>query len=331
LLHQIALAVAVLHAQGIVHRDLTPGNVLFRTPTADRGDRRVVVADLGLAKAIAAASGMTARAGTPGYMAPEQDDPFAVVDTRCDVYGLGRIGMDLLGQGGSDPGRLRPGVPHEVSNLLRTATARRAGDRYRDAAAFAAALRVAIGATRGAKHRWVNAAAVIVVLVALLAIRGDGGSPRDAAADRTGRITVALPNGWHVRGSGWAGQRDADGNLEPALVIAPDPDRWRSDPAMPGAFVGLSRGLADRSTPARFLGEHPHADCVAAPTRTARLAGIDWIIAEFDSCRTGKAVIVESAGLGTGDAGLVYVQITPPAGSGSSFVDTLLAGVRVRS
>jgi len=191
LLHQIALAVAVLHAQGIVHRDLTPGNVLFRTPTADRGDRRVVVADLGLAKAIAAASGMTARAGTPGYMAPEQDDPFAIVDTRCDVYGLGRIGMDLLGQGGSDPGRLRPGVPHEVSNLLRTATARRAGDRYRDAAAFAAALRVAIGATRGAKHRWVNAAAVIVVLVALLAIRGDGGSPRDAAADRTGRARAS--------------------------------------------------------------------------------------------------------------------------------------------
>jgi hypothetical protein len=40
--------------------------------------------------------------------------------------------------------------------------------------------------------------------------------------------------------------------------------------------------------------------------------------------------IAETAGIGPGDAGLVYVQIAPPAGSGPEFVDTLLAGVRVR-
>ncbi|WBB81422.1 serine/threonine-protein kinase [Micromonospora sp. WMMD882] len=94
LLAEIAAGVAVLHRHGVVHRDLTPGNVLFRShPDGER----VLVADLGLAKALAAASGLTARAGTPGYMAPEQDDPLAVVDTRADVYGLGRLGLRLLG------------------------------------------------------------------------------------------------------------------------------------------------------------------------------------------------------------------------------------------
>ncbi|WP_433232438.1 protein kinase domain-containing protein [Micromonospora sp. CA-248260] len=94
LLDEIAAGVAVLHRQRVVHRDLTPGNVLFAS-TAD--GERVVIADLGLAKALAAASGLTARAGTPGYMAPEQDDPLAVVDTRSDVFGLGRLGLRLLG------------------------------------------------------------------------------------------------------------------------------------------------------------------------------------------------------------------------------------------
>jgi hypothetical protein len=40
--------------------------------------------------------------------------------------------------------------------------------------------------------------------------------------------------------------------------------------------------------------------------------------------------LVEAAGMGTAGAGLVYVQVVPPADSDSTFVDTLLAGVRVR-
>ena len=117
LLREICAGVAVLHDHGIVHRDLTPGNVLFRSDRAGRGADQVIIADLGLAKALAAASGLTARAGTPGYMAPEQDDPLAVVDRRADVYGLGRLGVRLLGvPGGRRPGepvRLRDGVPRE--------------------------------------------------------------------------------------------------------------------------------------------------------------------------------------------------------------------------
>jgi tRNA A-37 threonylcarbamoyl transferase component Bud32 len=150
LLRQIAAGVSVLHEQRIVHRDLTPGNVLLRSGGAAETDEQVLIADLGLAKALAAASGLTARAGTPGYMAPEQDDPLATVDTRADVYGLGRLGLRLRGaeQGrpGGGPPRLRPDVPPAVAGVLARATAYRPAERYPDAATFAAALDAALAA-----------------------------------------------------------------------------------------------------------------------------------------------------------------------------------------
>lgn len=347
LLREIAAGVAVLHGNGIVHRDLTPGNVLFRSRPA--GAERVMIADLGLAKAIAAASGLTARAGTPGYMAPEQDDPLAVVDTRTDVYGLGRLGTELLGT--SAAGRFdsdvrpRDGVPEKVAAVLRTATARLPADRYRDAAAFAVALRRAaaprsapaapVGIAVPRRRRAMAFAGVLVVAAIVPAVASDsvgGRAPRapGAAVDSTGRITIALPSGWRAKGDGWEGQRDRGGAREPGLVVSPDPDRWLSDPQVPGAFVGLSRGMATRSTPAVFVAEHPRGECTAAPVRTTRQAGIDWVVVRYTSCAGNKPVVVDAAGVGPGDAGLVYVQIMPPAGSGPAFVDTLLAGVRVR-
>ncbi|TYB38572.1 serine/threonine protein kinase [Micromonospora sp. AP08] len=363
LLDEIAAGVAVLHRHGVVHRDLTPGNILFRSGP---GGERVLVADLGLAKALAAASGLTARAGTPGYMAPEQDDPFAVVDTRADVFGLGRLGLRLLGEAPAPNGRrtgrqqprLRAGVPPGVAAVLGRATAVRPADRYPDAEAFRAALRAAAGARlRRAEARTAASAgpgepahagplggagprpprrrrlaasgAVAVVVVALGATAGDAaGRTPTGAVGRSGPLTVALPVGWRADGTGWAGQYGDDGELEPALVVSPDPGRWAADPAVPGAFVGLSASTARRTTPEGFLAERPHADCAAAPVRRTRQGGVDWVVAAF-ACPDGRPVIVEAAGRAA-PAGLLYVQLTPPPGSGEDFVDALLAGVRVR-
>ncbi|WP_091464084.1 serine/threonine-protein kinase [Micromonospora inyonensis] len=357
LLAEIAAGVAVLHRNGVVHRDLTPGNILFRShPDGER----VLVADLGLAKALAAASGLTARAGTPGYMAPEQDDPLAVVDTRADVYGLGRLGVRLLGtappsrpaRDRPDPAgavRLREGVPARVADVLRRATAPRPADRHPDAAAFRAALRHAVtsapgpgrvdarttgrvpgGPARGGARpgRWSGVGVAVLALVGALA--GDTATAgRDAGTGTNGPITVALPPGWRAVGTGWAGQYGADGTLEPALVMSPDPHRWAVDPTVPGAFVGLSASTAARTTPAGFVAERPHAACVAAPLRRTRQAGVDWVVARF-TCDRGRPVVVEAAGLGPGRTGLIYVQVVPPHGGAADFVDRLLAGVRVR-
>ncbi|MGV9976937.1 protein kinase domain-containing protein [Micromonospora wenchangensis] len=380
LLDEIAAGVAVLHRERVVHRDLTPGNVLF-TSTAD--GERVVIADLGLAKALAAASGLTARAGTPGYMAPEQDDPLAVVDTRSDVFGLGRLGLRLLG--GPGPRPHLAGVPAPVVAVLRRATAPRPADRYPDADAFRAALRRAAGppdepataqappcprhptdarlpagsgeplrpsatrrareafpagealatgptgstAVRRAAHRLGLAGAGALILVALGATGGDAArSTADGRWGRSGPVSVLLPAGWRAAGTGWAGRYDARGRLEPALVVSPDPGRWATDPTVPGAFVGLSATLGRRSTPADFVAQRPHADCVAAPVRRVRRGATVWVVARF-TCPAGRPVLVEAAAR-AGRAGLLYAQIVPPPGSGPDVVDALLGGVRVR-
>ncbi|MEU4643923.1 serine/threonine-protein kinase [Micromonospora sp. NPDC023814] len=365
LLAEIAAGVAVLHRHGVVHRDLAPGNVLFRSgPDGER----VLIADLGLAKALAAASGLTVRAGTPGYMAPEQDDPFAVVDARADVYGLGRLGVRLLGadaervSGGQLPAggaiRLREGVSPQVTAVLRRATASRPEDRYPDATVFRAALRRAaaaparpdpvppgraagppppscaggptrVGNRRPGRRRLGAVGLGVAAVVAVGATAGDAATVgRPAGTWTSGPVTVRLLPGWRATGTGWAGQYGPDGRLEPALVMSPDPHRWAVDPTVPGAFVGLSPSIAARTSPAGFVAERPHAACVAAPVRRTRQAGVDWVVARF-TCDQGRPEVVEAAGLAPGRAGLVYVQITPPAGSRADFVDTLLAGVAV--
>ncbi|MEU8282883.1 serine/threonine-protein kinase [Micromonospora sp. NPDC048905] len=344
LLGEICAGVAVLHRHGVVHRDLTPGNILFHSAGPDDPDtEKVLIADLGLAKALAAASGLTARAGTPGYMAPEQDNPGAVIDTRADVYGLGRLGIRLLGA--DPPGyapeiRLRADVPPAVAAVLAQATAHHPADRYPDAAALHTALtrvsdQVGLAVATGPVRRryWllrVAGAAVVAVLVGAVGAEPGGvGSARPVGGTyTTGPLTVVLPPGWSATGATWAGQYGADGQPEPALVMSPQPRRWAADPRLPGAFVGLSATTAARATPAGFLAERTHGDCAPAPSRLIRPAGVEWTVVAY-RCDRGRPQIIESAATHPGRPALVYVQISPPAGSGPDFVDTLLAGVRL--
>ncbi len=82
---QTASGLAAAHAQGLVHRDVKPANILL-----ENGVERVRLTDFGLARAAADAaltrSGVVA--GTPHYMAPEQasGEP---VDHRADLFSLG--------------------------------------------------------------------------------------------------------------------------------------------------------------------------------------------------------------------------------------------------
>jgi hypothetical protein len=334
LLREICAGVAVLHDHGIVHRDLAPGNVLFRSRPGG-GTDQVVIADLGLAKALATASGLTARAGTPGYMAPEQDDPLAVVDRRTDVYGLGRLGLRLLGapvrRRPDDPVRLRAGVPPKVAGVLRTATSPRPAGRYRDAAEMLAALDRATAAkpltTAPTRVAMALVSAALVSLLVSDAVSGRFSAQPGTAVDASGRISVRLPAGWQSATGQWAWPADPDGPRHPALLVSPDPDGWRTDDAVRGAFLWLA---PTRNDPAALLTQLPHADCAPAPVRRSRQAGIDWVIAAFD-CAGRRGPLVEAAGTTPTGGGLIYVQVAPPTGDGPAFVDSLLAGVRVRT
>ncbi|MBV8459001.1 MAG: protein kinase, partial [Acetobacteraceae bacterium] len=84
---QAASGLAAAHAQGLIHRDVKPSNILL-----ENGIERVRLTDFGLALAVDDAS-MTQSgliAGTPQYMAPEQACGEAV-DHRADLFSLGSV------------------------------------------------------------------------------------------------------------------------------------------------------------------------------------------------------------------------------------------------
>ena len=91
---KIADAVHFAHLNGLIHRDLKPGNVLID----GSGEPRVT--DFGLAKRVESDSELTkdgAVLGTPSYMPPEQaSGDLANVGVRSDVYALGAILFSLL-------------------------------------------------------------------------------------------------------------------------------------------------------------------------------------------------------------------------------------------
>jgi eukaryotic-like serine/threonine-protein kinase len=91
-LGQMASALEVVHAVGVLHRDLKPGNVMVRT------DGSLALIDFGLAKHAAIAADITSAGeifGTPYYMSPEQGHG-RELDERSDLYSLGVIFYEML-------------------------------------------------------------------------------------------------------------------------------------------------------------------------------------------------------------------------------------------
>ena len=82
LLRETAWALASAHAQGVVHRDVKPDNILIESTS-----QRVLVADFGIAAAVGEVAG-DGVSGTPEFMSPEQALGHEI-DARSDLYSLG--------------------------------------------------------------------------------------------------------------------------------------------------------------------------------------------------------------------------------------------------
>ena len=91
-LEKIAAGLAIAHENGIVHRDVKPGNILFRK------DGTPMLSDFGIAKRLTSDSDLTSTGmflGSPNYMAPEQSEA-GPIDGRADIYALGVILYEML-------------------------------------------------------------------------------------------------------------------------------------------------------------------------------------------------------------------------------------------
>ena len=146
MLSAVAAGVAAVHAAGLVHRDLKPGNVLL----ADDGTAKL--SDLGLAAPIGDAS--AEKAGSPFSASPQQlaGEPPAIAD---DLYGFGALCCELLtgypphypdvaeSRARGEPLRLRtePALPPRFEELLRACLADDPRDRPADMATVRSTLR----------------------------------------------------------------------------------------------------------------------------------------------------------------------------------------------
>jgi serine/threonine-protein kinase len=209
IVREVADALAFAHRCNIVHRDVKPENILFLAGHA-------VVADFGIARAIAAIDSQRLTLvgmglGTPEYMSPEQAFGEADIDGRSDVYSLACVAYEMLAGAPPHKGKsmvavlqlkASAGVPSlgtqgsgaglEILDAVFTrAIAPEPDDRFPSAVAFAGALREASAADRhvvAAATRSSTGASIVV-----LPFSNGGGEADDYLSDGiTDELTYAL-------------------------------------------------------------------------------------------------------------------------------------------
>ena len=267
LLRDVAGALAYAHREGIVHRDIKPGNILLNQ------DGDALVADFGVASALAAArieglpehGGADFALGTPAYSAPEQLRGDPDTDQRADLYSLGVTAYEMLCGARPFLGRStqelaavqqtevpesvatqRPDLPPALAVLIQRLLARDPADRPLDAGEVLRSLDAMITDTeatnsaarakRKVRRRIVAlASAVSFALVGIFALY----VPRARSSARTAERGTNNPEAWQAYERGRALAWDqGPANLQAALTHFER--AIQLDPTFAGAWAGLA-------------------------------------------------------------------------------------------
>jgi len=215
-LREVAWALGYAHAQGVVHRDVKPDNILLENSTG-----RALVADFGIA-AITGDAGGESVAGTPEFMSPEQALG-GEVDTRSDLYAWGATAFYVLSGrvpfDGANPAEIvarhvsEPppsltsiglAVPRRVAALVDRCLAKDPAARPAGATALAEELELALEQRR-------ELPVALRAFVRRNGRVGGGGTLLYASALLVASIGVATT----------VGQRSAVGTLAVGLLVAP--------------------------------------------------------------------------------------------------------------
>ncbi|WP_410673885.1 serine/threonine-protein kinase [Amycolatopsis sp. cmx-4-68] len=298
---QVAQALAAAHAEGLVHRDVKPSNVLVGATGF------AYLVDFGIARAAGPGPELTATGGAIGtldYMAPERfsDGP---ADHRVDVYSLTCVlhqcltgskpfaattTASLIGahlhQPPPRPSELRPGLPAAFDAVIARGMAKDPAQRFSGVSQLADAARAALGGTgpvraaapptrvapvtearRPSKAPWLVTAAALVALVAVAGwfTVGKPASHARSAPPSTSAVPSTAPPVTTTRVSV---------RTSVATAVARGADLGlataMTTPACDGSYVVVLGSAIDparyRADIQRFLDAHPGAGYLHTPT-----------------------------------------------------------------
>lgn len=258
---QIAQALVHAHAQGVIHRDVKPANVLLSADglpvLGDFGVARILQNDATPGQVTLSLTGVGI--GTPEYMAPEQalGRP---VDARADVYALGVLLFELitgrrpfasdtpmgvvlghLNEPPPSPRQWAPDLPVALERLILTALAKRPTDRYPSVAALLAALEgsAPLVRTRLAWAAWTIAGVwlSLVAVVAWLRPPGSDASGVEAGGAEIMGTGALTPESRGPTATGAV--PGVDGTPAPAKGVAVSGHVWWSGTPLADASVHL--------------------------------------------------------------------------------------------